>query len=228
MRNNENRGGYQLLALITTHKLADKAEGIFKKNRLPLQYRLHAEGTAPSEMMDLLGLGSVDKSLLLSMIPKGAAEDLLDDLKKKLKMHEVNSGIAFTIPLSGASRLILHLLSNSGATPISDGKDDFAMTENKHALVIAMINRGFSGDVMEAAKSAGATGGTVMHSRSIGNDEATALLGLDSHEEKEIVMILTSGKNRLPIMEAITQRCGTHSEAKGLVLSLPIDSVIGV
>lgn len=29
-------------------------------------------------------------------------------------------------------------------------------------------------------------------------------------------------------MEAITQRCGTHSEAKGLVLSLPVDSVIGV
>ena len=109
-----NRNAYQLLALITTHKLADKAEAIFKKSRLPLQYRFTAEGTAPSEMIDMLGLGSVDKSMLLSMIPKGAAEDLMDNLKSKLKMQEVNSGIAFTIPLSGASNLIVRLLQNSG------------------------------------------------------------------------------------------------------------------
>lgn len=224
-----HRGAYQLLVLITTHKLADKAEGILKKSRLPLQYRLHAEGTAPSEVIDMLGLGSVDKSVLLSMIPNGAAEGLMDHLKAKLKMHEVNSGIAFTLPLSGASSLILRLLHNSGGEALtSDGKDDTTMSELKHALVVALINRGFSGDVMEAAKSAGATGGTVIHSRSIGNEEASALLGLNTQDEKEIVMILTSAKHRLDIMNAITQRCGTHSEAKGLVMSLGVDSVIGL
>ena len=223
-----NRNAYQLLMLITTHKLADKAEAIFKKSRLPLQFRFTAEGTAPSEMIDMLGLGSVDKSMLMSMIPNGAAEDLMDNLKSKLKMHEVNSGIAFTMPLSGASNLIVRLLQNSGAAPTTDGKDDESMSEMKNALVLALINRGFSGDVMEAAKSAGATGGTVIHSRSIGNEEATALLGLDTQEEKEMVMILTSSKNRLPIMEAITTHCGTHSAAKGLVMSLPVDAVIGV
>ena len=224
-----NRNAYQLLALITTHKLADKAEAIFKKSRLPLQYRFTAAGTAPSEMIDMLGLGSVDKSMLLSMIPKGAAEDLMDNLKSKLKMQEVNSGIAFTIPLSGASNLIVRLLQNSGGEALtSQGKDDEPMSEMKNALVLALINRGFSGDVMEAAKSAGATGGTVLHSRSIGIEEATALLGLAAQSEKEVVMILTSAKNRLGIMEAITARCGTHSEAKGLVLSLPVESVIGV
>lgn len=223
-----NRNAYQLLMLITTHKLADKAEAIFKKSRLPLQFRFTAEGTAPSEMIDMLGLGSVDKSMLVSMIPKGAAEDLMDNLKSKLKMQEVNSGIAFTMPLSGASNLIVHLLQNSGAALTTDGKDDESMSEMKNALVLAFINRGFSGDVMEAAKSAGATGGTVLHSRSIGNEEATALLGLDTQEEKEMVMILTSSKNRLGIMQAITERCGTHSAAKGLVMSLPVDSVIGV
>ncbi len=224
-----NRNAYQLLMLITTHKLADKAEAIFKKSRLPLQFRFTAEGTAPSEMIDMLGLGSVDKSMLVSMIPKGAAEGLMDNLKAKLKMHEVNSGIAFTMPLSGASNLIVHLLQNSGGEPLTtNGKDDESMSEMKNALVLTLINRGFSGDVMEAAKSAGATGGTVIHSRSIGNEEATALLGLDTQEQKEMVMILTSSKNRLPIMQAITERCGTHSAAKGLVLSLPVDSVIGL
>lgn len=218
---------FQLLMLITTHKLADKAEAILKKNGLPLQYRLHAEGTASNEMMDMLGLGSVDKTLLVSPMPAAAVTPVTQRLRRELRMHAVNSGIAFTVPLSGASKLILHLLRHDTAAAQSEGKDENTMSEKKHALVVAMINRGFSGDVMEAAKGAGARGGTVVHSRCIGNTEANAMLGIDTHEEKEIVMILAEAGDKVAIMEAITARCGTATEAKGLVMALPVDTVIG-
>ena len=91
---------YQLMTLITTHKLGDKAESIFKKHGLSLQYRFGAEGTASSDMMDVLGLGSVDKCVLLGVLPCAAAQDILGKLKRELRMHAVNSGIAFTIPLA--------------------------------------------------------------------------------------------------------------------------------
>jgi hypothetical protein len=97
------------MTLITTHKLGDKAESIFKKHGLSLQYRLSAEGTASSDMMDVLGLGSVDKCVLLSVLPHAAAQDILGKLKRELRMHAVNGGIAFTVPLSGGSGLLLHL-----------------------------------------------------------------------------------------------------------------------
>ena len=213
------------MMLITTHKLGDKAESIFKKHGLNLQYRLSAEGTASSDMMDMLGLGSVDKCVLVSVLPRTAAEDILGKLKRELRMHAVNSGIAFTIPLSGGSGLLLHLAK--GAAEETNRKEEKTMSDRTHALVVAMINRGFSGDVMEAAKAAGARGGTVMHSRCIGSAEASALLGLSGHEEKEIVMILTDAAQKSAIMEAVSARCGASTEAKGLVLSLPVDSVTG-
>ena len=76
------------------------------KGALPLQYRFNAEGTASSEIMDMLGLGSIDKSVLISMIPKELSDVLMDKLRSELQLNMANSGIAFTIPLNGANNLI--------------------------------------------------------------------------------------------------------------------------
>lgn len=213
----------QALLMITTPKLADKAVKMFQKEKFPLQYRFNAEGTAPSEIMDMLGLGSIDKCVLVSILQKHQTEDVLKKLRAGLQMNAVNSGIAFTIPLNGVSNLILRLLAQNDKTTEKDGA---GMAETKHALITAVVNRGFSGDVMNAARSAGAMGGTVVHSRQMGDLEATAMWGAD--EEKEIVMILTDAENRVAIMRSISEKCGMHSEAKGLVMSMPIDSVTGI
>lgn len=81
---------------------------------------------------------------------------------------------------------------------------------------------------MEAAKGAGAGGGTVLHSRSIDSKEATTFFGMSLQEEKEIVLILAKHESKKEIMRAISEKCGMHSDAKGLVMSLPIDSVMGI
>ena len=102
------------------------------------------------------------------------------------------------------------------------------MSESTYVLIAAIVNRGFGGEVMDAARAAGARGGTLMHSRSIGSEEATNVWGLGVHEEKELVLILADHEMKVGIMRAISERCGMHSEAEGLVLSLPIDSVMGI
>ena len=43
-----------------------------------------------------------------------------------------------------------------------------------------------------------------------------------------MVFIVTDNEHKLKIMQAIGQHCGMHSEAKGIVLSMPIDTVIGL
>ena len=227
MENTQKKMSVQILMLITTPKLADKAAKMLQKEHLPLQYRFNAEGTAPSEIMDMLGLGSVDKCVLISITQKHQADDILKKMRGGLQMNAVNSGIAFTISLNGVSNLIIRLLSQNGdSNDKLTGKDSSIMAETKHTLITAVVNRGFSGDVMNAARSAGAMGGTVLHSRQLGESEAIALWGTD--EEKEIVMILADAESRLAIMQAISENCGMHSEAKGLVMSMPIDSVTGI
>ena len=230
MENNQKKLSFQLLTVITTPKLAEKTAEMFKKGALPLQYRFSAEGTASSEIMDMLGLGSTDKCVLVSMVPKHLSGVILDKLHSELHLDTVNSGIAFTIPLNGANNIILRMLTQNAEENAysSDGKDENSMTETKHVLVAAIINRGFSGDVMEAAKSVGAKGGTVIHSRRIGNEEVSSFWGLSVQEEKEIVLILSPVENKIDIMRSISEKCGMNSDAKGIVMSMPIDSVMGI
>ena len=81
---------------------------------------------------------------------------------------------------------------------------------------------------MEAAREAGAGGGTVLHSRHIGNEAINEFWGFSVQEEKEIVLILSDVDKKVEIMKKISESCGMNSEAQGIVMSLPIDSVIGV
>lgn len=224
------RQTYQMLMLIATPKLAEKAADMFLQSNLPLQFRLNAEGTASSEIMDTLGLGSTDKSLLISYVPQELGRRMLGMLHSKLRLDAVNSGIAFTVPLTGVSNLMLRMM-NSAAENYENSdnrKGEITMMDTKYTLIAATVDRGFGSDVMDAARAAGAGGGTIVHSRSIENEEATGFWGLSVQEEKEIVLILAEHENKVPIMKAISEKCGMHSKAKGLVVSLPIDAVMGI
>ena len=218
---NEKKVSFQLLVLIATPKLADRAAEMFRKGALPLQYRFHAEGTATSEIMDVLGLGNIDKSVLISMIPKNLSEILLNKLNSELQLNRANSGIAFTMPLSGANNLILRILARNTGKELLNiaGKEENSMSETKYTLVAAIVNRGFSEEVMEVVRAQGVKGG---------NKEATSFWGLSVQDEKEIVLILVESSNKVDLMKCIGEKCGMHSEAQGIVMSLPIDSVVGI
>lgn len=226
----ETRPNYQLLMLIATPKLADQAADMFLKSALPIQYRLNAEGTASNEIMDTLGLGSIDKGILISTVPRSLGDAMLRMLHSKLRLDAVNSGIAFTIPMTGVSNLLLRMMNKTAEDEdiLNKKGDDTAVATANYALIAAIINRGFSGEVMDVARAAGAGGGTVVHSRSIGSEDAKNFWGLSVQEEKELVLILAKHEIKTDIMRAISERWGMQSEAKGVVLSLPIDSVMGL
>lgn len=231
MEQNKIKISYQLLMLIATPKLTDKAADMFLKSAMPIQYRLKGEGTASSEIMDTLGLGTSDKGVLISTVPESFGTAMLAKLHSELRLDAVNSGIAFTIPLTGASKLIADMMNQTAESSENDvkRKGENIMLKSDYALIAAIVNRGFSDEVMEAARSAGAGGGTVIHSRSIGSEEASSRWGLGLlQEEKDIVLILAETENKVNIMKSIGERCGVNSNANGTVVSLPIDSVMGI
>lgn len=220
----------RVLILITSPKLAGKATAMLHSGAVPVHYCLHAEGTVSGEMLDILGLGSIDRTVLISIMPKLFADKFLHKLKKELKIGTINSGIAFTLPISGANNLILRMLKQLDDEDLipPERKEVTVMADVKHTMIAAVINQGYSEEVMNAARAAGAGGGTVLHSRRIGDKEAMSFWGFSVQEEKEIVLIVADVSSKLKIMQAIGEQCGMHSEAKGIVLSLPIDTVIGL
>ncbi len=229
MEQNEKQELFRVLFLIATPKLAQKAANMFSKENVPLQYQFNAVGTASSEMIDILGLGNPDKMILISVLPRHFANELLHKLRAQLKLGTINSGIAFTMPLTGANRLILHMLEpfRGKEDEAAQRKDEITMSEVKYVLITAIVNQGYSEEVMDTAREAGAGGGTLVHSRRIGNKETMGLWGLSLQEEREILFIVAKSECKLDIMKAIGEKYGMHSDAKGIVLSLPIDMVLG-
>ena len=62
--------------------------------------------------------------------------------------------------------------------------------EFEFEVIFCIVNEGFSDSVMDVARKAGATGGTVMRSRGTANAEAEKLFGITVSPQKEIVMML--------------------------------------
>jgi len=98
----------------------------------------------------------------------------------------------------------------------------------KFDLILTVVNRGFADVVMDAAKSQGAHGGTVLYARGAGIHEAEKFFGISIQPEKEVVLILVKNEQRKLIMQAIYKKAGFDKEGRGLSFSLPVDDVCGI
>lgn len=221
---------FRLLLLIATPKLVGKAVGMCKEGNVPFQYIFHGQGTATSEVMDMLGLDGVDKNILMAMLSKPFADEMLKKLRKKLHLGMPNTGIAFTLLMSGSSGHLVQLME--GLEPEEKKRllerNEADMTENAYSMIMAIVNQGFSEEVMNAARPRGASGGTVFHSRRIGNEEAMKFWKISVQEEREVVLILAQKEDKLAIMQEIGKQCGMKSKAQGIVMSLPVDGIAGL
>ncbi len=97
-----------------------------------------------------------------------------------------------------------------------------------YEAVFCIVNSGFSELVMEAAKEAGARGGTVLHARGTANKEAEQFFHITIQPDKEIVMILVTADIKDAVLHAIYQQAGLKSEGQGIAFSLPVDDVVGI
>ena len=98
----------------------------------------------------------------------------------------------------------------------------------KFVLVIAMVNTGFTELVMDAARSVGAYGGTVVHARGTGNKEMEKRFGVVITPDKEMVLILVNAKISDKVLSAIYDKAGLQTKGQGIAFSLPVEDVVGL
>lgn len=100
-------------------------------------------------------------------------------------------------------------------------------SENQFELILTVVNRGFSSEVMEAATKKGATGGTMLNARGT-YKEVKTILGMKIEPEKEVVLIVVNKQIAKEIIEAIYNRCGLSTPGAGICLALPISQITGL
>ena len=102
------------------------------------------------------------------------------------------------------------------------------MSASKHEMIMCIVNAGFSETVMEAAKSAGARGGTILNGRGTANKEAESFFHIAIQPEKEVVMILVDKEIKDAVLHALYQKAGLDTMGQGIAFSLPVDNVVGL
>ncbi len=94
--------------------------------------------------------------------------------------------------------------------------------DTKYELVICIVNAGYSQNVMEAARAAGARGGTVLRARGTANPEAEEFFNITIQPDKEVLVILIPADIKDEVIRAIYKEAGLAQEAQGIAFSLPV------
>ena len=98
--------------------------------------------------------------------------------------------------------------------------------QSTQELIVAIYEKGYTDMVMDAAREAGAAGGTTIRAKGTGAG-AQKFFGLSLAEEKEIVLIVSNVNSKKEIMKAIMQKAGMETKAHALVFSLPVTDSAG-
>jgi nitrogen regulatory protein PII len=102
------------------------------------------------------------------------------------------------------------------------------MSDAKYEMVVCIVNAGYSDLVMDAARSEGATGGTVIHARGTANKEAEAIFQITIQPDKDAVLLLVPAKIKDNVLHAIYQKAGLDSAGQGIAFSLPVSKTAGL
>jgi len=100
--------------------------------------------------------------------------------------------------------------------------------DRKYDLIITVVNRGCADTAVEAAKSAGAQGGTIFYARGTGIHEVEKFFGITIQPEKEVILNLVKHELTKQIMHAIVEKAGLATPGRGLSFALPVEDVIGI
>jgi len=219
--------------------------GLFEKLNVGFHFISKGKGTASSEILDLLGIGASGKAVIFCLELPQMVPVLMKEVRKKIGFNNPGAGIAFTVPLSAINSPILRIFKQAvldneapGNIPAGGGEgkqrsgDDKQYfhkdRRNPRDLILTVVNQGYSDEIMNAARKAGAGGGTVLNARSQAHEGTVKYFGISVQKERELIIILTARGEKAPIMRAISEAYGLNSKAQGIIFSMPVENVMGL
>ncbi len=203
----------------------DKGQKLIKeleKNDIRINFQSVGLGTAPTEMMDIFGLGSHDKDIIISLGAEGVVKTMMANFGTAFESHSKYGGLMIILGVSAASRLLTEVLGFNN--DVNAEKGDGAMKNEHHNnLIFISVNEGYAEDVMHTARKAGATGGTIIKGRLAEVEQFAAMGKTNIEGEREILCILAPLETSRRIMQDVNGAFGLTSEANGIVFAIPTE-----
>lgn len=185
-----------------------------------------SHGTAPKDYLRYLALDETEKTVVLSVVTGRKWLEVKKAMSVRLRIEAPGVGVAYIVPLSsvGGKRELMFLTDGQG---FEKGEEQ-ALKGTEQELLMVICNQGYSETVMDAARTAGARGGTVIHARGTGQAKAERFLGISLASEKDVILIVTAIEQKNDMMRQIMQDAGPGSKAGAIVFSLPVTDTAGM
>ena len=189
---------------------------------LPIVLSLPCRGTATRSMLDLLGMDSKDRRLFMTVASPEQTKAQIQEQRKRLYIDAPGNGVTIGVPVKsvGGSKTLAFLSNgqNAKGTPTLN---------YEYELIMVIANQGATDQVMDAARSAGARGGTVVHGLGTGSRNAEKFYRVSIASEKEVILIVSAAGQKAAIMKAIIEQAGPDTKAGAIAFSLPVSEIAG-
>lgn len=219
-------GRLYLMTTIINRNLIKKYPSLYKEDGMQVMLITLGSGTASGDVLDYLGLEATEKAVVFSVLEESTWQKTKKDLQQKYQIDAPGGGIAFIVPLSsiGGKKTLQFLTSNMDFQI----EEESALKDTTHELIIAIANQGYIELVMDAARGAGAYGGTVIHAKGTGMEHAEKFMGVSLAAEKEMIFIVAKKEQKNKIMKAVMEQAGLETKAKTILFSLPVTDTAGL
>lgn len=219
-------GNLYLMTSIMDRKKVNKYLNLFQENNLHVIFWMLGYGTVSNEILDYLGLESPEKAIAISVLDESTWLHTKKQLEKKLQIDAPGGGISFIIPLSsiGGKKTLQFLLESEDYSK----EEESTLKNTTHELIVIISEQGYTELIMDAAREAGAYGGTVLHAKGTGMEIAEKFMHLSLAAEKEVIYIVSKTEQKNDIMQAVMKKAGPDSKAKAITFSLPVTDTAGL
>lgn len=220
MKNDTNKQGYIVLFVIVNFGMGSRVLKEAKALGASGGTIFLGRGTAGSHFLELLGLDEIKKEIVMIAASSELEDEIHQDLTEKFHLNKPNHGIAFSLDVEkaiGARKCECHSESKNG------GKDYM-----EYEVIFTIVDRGFAEDVVDAAVSAGAEGGTIINARGAGSHENSKLFAVPLEPEKEIVMILIDKDKSDSVITSINDTVQVDKPGKGIMFTIDVNQVSGL
>lgn len=93
----------KLLVTIVDRGLGEEVSKVLREDGVTFNLISPANCAAGSQLMDYLGLTSLERDLVISVVSDTIAHEILNKILYKFDLDEASNGLAFTIPICGVS-----------------------------------------------------------------------------------------------------------------------------
>lgn len=215
-----------MLVTISDRNQTRRFLAFYKEQKIAMTLITYGRGTTTSEILDSFGLEAAEKAILFAFVTASEWKTVKHGLQKQMKIDIPGSGIAFIVPLSsvGGKKQLQFLTEGRGFKK----EEESTLKDTRYELLVVIADQGYTDMIMDAARAADAPGGTVIHAKGTGTEQAERFLGVSIAAEKEMIFMVTRREGKNAIMRAIMDQAGLATEARAIVFSLPVTETAGM